>query len=93
MRVEVHELNADFFERSVAEQMSLHSGESFVWIIISLLNKTELITLGLVESRLYTVGLLEALETEDKQLRIILVIQRREWDVNELARLKPVYER
>ena len=73
--------------------MSLHSGESFVWIIISLLNKTELITLGLVESRLYTVGLLEALETEDKQLRIILVIQRREWDVNELARLKPVYER
>lgn len=93
MRVEVHELNADFFERSVAEQMSLYSGESFVWIIISLLNKTELITLGLVESRLYTVGLLEALETEDKQLRIILVIQRREWDVNELARLKPVYER
>jgi hypothetical protein len=93
VRVEVHELNADFFERSVAEQMSLYSGESFVWIIISLLNKTELITLGLVESRLYTVGLLEALETEDKQLRIILVIQRREWDVNELARLKPVYER
>ena len=93
MGVEVHELNADFFERSVAEQMSLYSGESFVWIIISLLNKTELITLGLVESRLYTVGLLEALETEDKQLRIILVIQRREWDVNELARLKPVYER
>jgi hypothetical protein len=50
MRVQIHKLNADLFETTMAQQVSLNTRQGFMWIIISLLDKSELFTLRLVQS-------------------------------------------
>ena len=49
VRVEVHELNADLFEGTMAEEVPLHSRESFMRVIISLLNQRKFISLRLIQ--------------------------------------------
>jgi hypothetical protein len=45
MGIKVHELNADLFEGAMAEEVPLYSRESFMGVIISLLNQRKLISL------------------------------------------------
>jgi len=52
--VEVHKLNAHFLEGSLCEQVPLDAGEGFVRVVICLLNQTQLLTLGLVQTALHT---------------------------------------
>ena len=60
-------------------------------IIVCLLNETKLLSLALVQPRLDTVGLLESLQRQDQQLRIVLVGQRREGNGRKPPRLEPVH--
>lgn len=59
-------------------------------VVVRLLDERELLALVLVEATLDTVRLLELLEREDEELRVVLVRERREGDRGELARLEPV---
>ena len=56
MGVQVHELNADFFEGSVVQKVPLYSGQGFMRVVISLLNQAQFISLGLIKSRFHTIG-------------------------------------
>lgn len=91
MGVQVHKLDADFLEGSMTEQMPLDPRESLVGIVIGLLDESQLLSLRLVQARLHAVCLFQSLQAKDEDFRIILVVQRREWDVDEFSGLKPVY--
>ena len=54
--VEVHELNANFFEGSLCQQVSFDPREGLMGIVICLLYQTQLFTLRLVQTTLHTVG-------------------------------------
>ena len=93
MRIQVHELDAHFLERSVAEKMPLDSGKSLMWVIVCLLNQSELFSLRLIEARLDRIGLFQPFQAEHEQLGVILVVQWRERYVLEFAGLKPMHSR
>ncbi len=59
-------------------------------IVISLLNEPELLPLALIEPGFDAVGLLEPLQRQDQQLRVVLVGEWREGDGREAPRLQPV---
>ena len=59
-------------------------------IIIGLFNQPQLLSLTLIQPRLHTVRLLQPLQRQDQQLRVVLVGQGREGDGHEAARLEPV---
>jgi len=85
VRVEVHELNPDLLEGTVAQQVPLNSRKRFVRVVVSLLNQPQLLSLRLVETGLDAVCLLEALEAENEDLCVVLIVQRWERDVHELS--------
>mmetsp|Transcript_62206 Transcript_62206/g.196852 ORF Transcript_62206/g.196852 Transcript_62206/m.196852 type:complete len:623 (-) Transcript_62206:2053-3921(-) len=91
--VEVHELDGDFLESALREQMALDARQRLVGVVVGLLNQPELLSLLLVEPHRRGVTLLEPLEREDEQLGVVLVAQGREGDGRELARLEPVHGR
>mmetsp|Transcript_13888 Transcript_13888/g.19297 ORF Transcript_13888/g.19297 Transcript_13888/m.19297 type:complete len:202 (-) Transcript_13888:339-944(-) len=78
--VKVHKFNTDFLESSLSKQVSLNSAEGFVWVIVGLLDETELFSLRGVESALDAVCFLESFQGQDKQLGVVLVVERREWN-------------
>ena len=78
--VEVHELYADLLESSLSQQLSLDPGESFVRIVVGLFDQTKLLPLTLVQSTLDAVGLLQTLQSENQQLRVMLIGERGEGD-------------
>jgi hypothetical protein len=61
-----------------------------VRVVVGLLDEGELLSLRLVETSLDGVRLLELLEGEDEELRVVLVGERGEGDRRELAGLEPV---
>lgn len=60
-------------------------------IVIGLFDESQLFSLRLVQARFHAVCFFQSLQTKNEDFGIILVIQRREWDVNEFSRLEPVY--
>ena len=88
--VQVHELDADFLERSLSQQVTLDPRQCFVRVVVGLFDQPELLALTLVQARLDGVGFLESLEGENEQLRVVLVRQRRERDGSKPPRLEPV---
>jgi len=64
--VEVHELNVHFLEDPLGQEMPLDSSQGFVRVVVSLLDKGKLLSLGLVQPRLHGISLLEPLEGENK---------------------------
>ena len=91
MTVQVHELNATFLECPLGKQVTLDARQSLVWVVISLLNQTQFLTLVLVEPALHAVGLLETLEAQNQQLGVMFVRERREGDWGEPPTLQPMY--
>lgn len=91
--VEVHELDAQLLEGPLREEVALDPRQGLVRVVVGLLDKAELLALRLVEPALDAVGLLEVLERQDEQLRVVLVVERRERDRRELAALEPVHRR
>ena len=91
VRVHVHKLDLHLLERALREQVTLDAAERFVRVVVRLLHEPELLSLRLVESVLHRVRLLEPLERENQQLRVVLVRERRERDVPEPPRLEPVH--
>jgi hypothetical protein len=63
MGVKVHELDSNFLESAVTQQVAFHTGECLVGIVVGLLDQTQFVPLRLIESRLDTVSLLKPLET------------------------------
>lgn len=90
MAVHIHELNSNFLECSLSEQVSLDSAKSLMGIVISLLNETQLLTLGLVKSALHTVSLLETLKRKNKEFGVVFVVERREGNRSEFTAFEPV---
>lgn len=70
--------------------MTLDPRQRLVRVIIRLFYQPQLFSLTLVESGLDAVGLLQPLERQDEQLRVVLVRQRREGDRGEAPGLQPV---
>mmetsp|Transcript_70723 Transcript_70723/g.165865 ORF Transcript_70723/g.165865 Transcript_70723/m.165865 type:complete len:432 (+) Transcript_70723:3649-4944(+) len=89
--VHVLELDGDLLESSLGQQMTLDSGQSFVRIVVSLLHQAQFLSLLLVQARLHCVLLLQSLQSQNQQLCVVLVIQRRERNRGELSRLQPVH--
>ena len=88
--VQVHELNAHLFEGSLGEQVPLDTGQGLVRVVVSLLDQPQLLALTLVQTTLHTVRLLQPLQSQDQQLRVVLVGERGEGDGGEPAALQPV---
>lgn len=84
-------LPTHLFEGALGEQVTLDAAESFVRVVVCLLNQAQLLSLLLVETHRHRVQLLEALQSQHHQLGVMFVAQRRERDGRELARLEPVY--
>ncbi len=61
-------------------------------IIVCLLNQTQLITLWLIQARLNTVSFFQTFQAENKELSIILIVQRRERNMYEFSRFEPMNE-
>jgi hypothetical protein len=61
-----------------------------VWIVVSLLDEPQLLTLTLIEAGLDAVGLLQPLQRQNEQLGVMLVGEGREGDGGEPAGLQPV---
>ena len=59
-------------------------------VVVGLFDEGELLTLRLVETSLDGIRLLELLESENEELRVVLVGERGEGDRSELARFEPV---
>lgn len=88
--VRVEELDAGLLERALRQEEALDARQRLVRVVVRLLDEGELLALRLVEAALDAVRLLELLEREDEELRVVLVRQGRERDRRELARLEPV---
>ena len=84
MAVKIHELDADFFESSLCQQVTLDTRQGFVRIVVSLFNETQLFTSSTVETNLKSQSLLEPLEGKDEELGVVFVGERREWDGSKL---------
>mmetsp|Transcript_889 Transcript_889/g.2132 ORF Transcript_889/g.2132 Transcript_889/m.2132 type:complete len:706 (-) Transcript_889:1206-3323(-) len=93
VRVHVLELDGHLLEGSLSEQVALDPAESLVGIVVGLLNKAQLLTLLLVQACLHRVLLLQPLQSQDEQLGVVLVVERREGDGRELPRLEPMHGR
>ena len=93
VRVQVHELDVHLLERPLRQQVALDPAQRLVRVVVRLLDEPELLPLLLVQADGGGVLLLQALEREDEQLRVVLVAQRREGDGRELAALEPVHRR
>ena len=76
--VRVEELDAGLLERPLRQQETLDTGQTFVRVVVCLLDERELLTLRLVEPALHRIRLLQLLQREDKELRIVLVVKRPE---------------
>ena len=90
MTVEIHELDADFLESALGQQVTFDTRQGFVGIVVSLFNQPEFFTLRLVETRLDAVSFLKPFQGEDKQFRVVLVGERRELDRRKATRFQPV---
>ena len=80
-------------ERSLCEQVTFDPGQGLVRIVVRLLYQPELLALRLVQSALDAVRLLQPLQGQDQQVRVVFVGQGREGDRGESAALQPVYGR
>ena len=76
--VRVEELDAGLLERSLREQETLDTGQTFVRVVVCLLDQRELLTLRLVQPALHRIRLLQLLERENEELRIVLIVERPE---------------
>lgn len=65
--------------------MPLDPGESLVRVVISLFNQTQLFSLLLIQAHCHRVLLLQALQSQNEQLGVMLVAKRREGNGGELA--------
>lgn len=72
-------------ESPLGEQVPLDSGQSLVGVVIGLFHQAQLFSLLLVEAHSHCVLLLQALQSQDEQLGVVLVAERREGDGSELA--------
>jgi hypothetical protein len=77
--VSVKELNTRLFEWPLSKKQSLDARQTFVWIVIRLLDERELLTLRLVKTTLDRVSLLQLFECEHKKFCVMLV---RQWSKN-----------
>ena len=50
VRVQIHELNAQFLEGTLSKQMALNARQSFVWVVVCLLDQPQFLTLSLIQS-------------------------------------------
>lgn len=88
--VGVEELDSRFLKGSLSQQESFDPRKRFMRVVVRLFDERELFTLRLVESSLDRVGLLKLFESENEELRVVLVRKRGEGDRVELARFEPV---
>ena len=65
--------------------MPLDSGKSLVRVVIGLFHQAKLFSLLLIEAHSHSVLLLQALQSQDEQLGVMFVAERREGDGSELA--------
>mmetsp|Transcript_94895 Transcript_94895/g.290284 ORF Transcript_94895/g.290284 Transcript_94895/m.290284 type:complete len:331 (+) Transcript_94895:4370-5362(+) len=93
MRVHVLELDRDLLEGALREEVALDPAQRLVGIVVSLLDKAQLLALLLVQARLHGVLLLQSFQRQDEQLGVVLVIQGRERDGRKFPRLEPVHRR
>mmetsp|Transcript_6179 Transcript_6179/g.20144 ORF Transcript_6179/g.20144 Transcript_6179/m.20144 type:complete len:665 (-) Transcript_6179:1552-3546(-) len=91
VRVQVHELQRHLLEGPLRQEVPFNARQRFVGIVVGLLDEPQLLPLVLIQPRVDPVVLLEPLQREDQQLRVVLVRQRRKRDGRELARLEPVH--
>ena len=70
--------------------MTFDSRQSLMRIIISLFDKTQLLSLTLVQSALDTVSLLQSLQGKDEKFCVVLVGKRREGNGSKPSALQPM---
>ena len=73
--VGVEELDTRLLERTLGEKQSLDTRQALVRVVIRLFNERQLLTLRLVEAALDRVCLLQLLEREDEELRVMLIVE------------------
>lgn len=88
--VGIEKLDSCLLESTLGEEKSLDTRERLVRVVVGLFDEGEFFTLRLVESSLDTVRLLELLESEDEEFRVVLVRERRERNRGEFAGFEPV---
>lgn len=59
-------------------------------IVVSLFDETQFLSVLLIKPRIGDIDLLQTLQGQDQQLRVVLVRQRRKGDRRELSGLQPV---
>ncbi|KAI3486863.1 hypothetical protein L1887_49501 [Cichorium endivia] len=87
----VEEVEASLLECALREHESLDARERLVRIVERLLDERELLALALVQTALDRVGLLERVERQHEVLDVVLVVEARERDGAEPARLEPLH--
>ena len=60
-------------------------------VVVSLLDKSQLLTLGLVETRFHAVRLLETFQSQDQEFCVVFVGEWREGNWRESPALQPVH--
>ncbi len=65
-------------EAAVGEQVALDALQRLMGVVIRLLNQTQLFTLCLVEPVCHDILLLEALQRQNEELGVVLVVERLE---------------
>ena len=71
--VQVHKLDAHLLERTLRQQVPLDARERLVRIVVRLLDEPKLLALILIQPTVDRVVLLEPLERQNQQLRVVLV--------------------
>eukprot|EP00398_MALV-I-01_sp_L67-1_P000203 gene202-gene343 len=89
--VEILELDGHFFERTLGQQVTLDTRQSFMRIIIRLFDKTKFFTLSLIQTSHNTITFLQTFQRKNQELGIMLVVERWERNRSELTRLQPMH--
>eukprot|EP00123_Amoebidium_parasiticum_P018099 comp24100_c1_seq1/m.43516 comp24100_c1_seq1/g.43516 ORF comp24100_c1_seq1/g.43516 comp24100_c1_seq1/m.43516 type:complete len:578 (+) comp24100_c1_seq1:3557-5290(+) len=89
--VEIHELDLDLLEGPLGQQVTLDARQRLVRVVVCLLHKPKLLTLGLIEATCDAVCLLQPFQCQNEQLCVVLVGQGGEGDGGEPTALQPVH--
>ena len=91
MRKHVHKLDTDFLEGSLGQQMALDSTQGLVRVVVGLLNQSEFLPRGTIETDIEAIAFLQSLKSQYQQLRVMFVGKRRKGNRSELATFKPMH--
>jgi hypothetical protein len=71
--IRVEELQTSLLKCPLCQEQTLDTRKTFVWIVISLFDQSQFFTLRLVQTTLDGISLLQLLESQYKQLRVVLI--------------------